>query len=240
MKPSQADSMTRRARSRRVLLRRALLPLLGLQAPALPRDNAGTSANAAVLHLDMRQGLRSEDWEWQGNGRWQVTPQTLTLAKAGTLQGSIRKPAGLAILREPNFEQVSLSARIRSTAPPTLAERDLLFVFGYQSPTRFYYAHLSAKADAIHTGIFLVADADRRRLDAVSAQGVMVDQGWHAFRLEWHGGTGSIDVFRADQAEPLLRARDKTLNWGRVGFGSFDDTGEFSDVVIHGRRKLGG
>ena len=41
--------------------------------------------------------------------------------------------------------------------------RDVQLILGYQSPTQFYYVHLSAKTDAVHNGIFLVNNADRRR-----------------------------------------------------------------------------
>ena len=209
----------------------------------------GTGTATTSQRFDFRQGLRVDDWSWHGNGRWQVTASTLSLVKAGTVQGPIRKPAALAILREPVFERISASARFRSTAPTALAERDLLFVFGFQSPTRFYYAHLSAKADTVHSGIFVVADADRRRLDPISMHGVMSGTGWQTFRLDWDANSGAIAVFgvnaphRADAAgavdssKPLLAAQDKSLGAGAFGFGSFDDTGEFSEIVIDGQRK---
>ena len=31
---------------------------------------------------------------------------------------------------------------------------------------------------------------------------------------------------------PVLSAKNETLNWGLVGFGSFDDTGRFANVKI--------
>jgi hypothetical protein len=30
---------------------------------------------------------------------------------------------------------------------------------------------------------------------------------------------------------------DKTLTWGRVGLGSFDETGEFRNIRLTGRKK---
>lgn len=217
--------------------RRRAAALAGLSlAAGLACASVGPArANTASRRLDFTQSLREQDWEWQGSGRWQLGPQMLRLTGAGTVRGPIRMPSALALLREPAFGAVTISAQLRSSASPRVAERDLLFVFGHQSPTRFYYAHLSAKADAIHSGIFLVADADRRRLDTAPAQGVFADEGWTGFRLVRDPASGSIDVFRADQKTPVLRAQDRTLATGRVGFGSFDDTGEFREIVIEGQ-----
>jgi hypothetical protein len=33
-----------------------------------------------------------------------------------------------------------------------------------------------------------------------------------------------------------MTARDKTFAWGRVGVGSFDDTGDWTAIKVHGTR----
>jgi hypothetical protein len=35
---------------------------------------------------------------------------------------------------------------------------------------------------------------------------------------------------------PAMKAADKTFSWGQVGIGSFDDTGNFDDVVVYGAK----
>ncbi len=35
-------------------------------------------------------------------------------------------------------------------------------------------------------------------------------------------------------ANPVMRVSDKTFAWGRVGVGSFDDTGDFDDITLRG------
>ena len=57
---------------------------------------------------------------------------------------------------------------------------------------------------------------------------------WHDVRVEWDGDTGTIDVHVDDSPDPVMRARDATLNEGRIGFGSFDDTGEFREIRVTG------
>lgn len=177
------------------------------------------------------------DWDLDGNGGWAVRGDVLVLEKAGVPQGKIRRPAALAILKSDPVTDLTFRAEVKSTAPTDLAVRDVQIVFGYQSPSRFYYVHLSAKTDAVHNGIFLVDNADRRRLDTLDSKAPLTDQAWHRVRLERTVETGRIAVYFDEQPEPVLSIVDKTLTWGRVGIGSFDETGEFRNVRLTGRKK---
>jgi len=55
-------------------------------------------------------------------------------------------------------------------------------------------------------------------------------------RITRSAASGQIEVYFDDLTKPVMRAVDKTFKWGRVGVGSFDDTGEFTDVRLHGRK----
>jgi len=167
------------------------------------------------------------EWDLDGSGVWAVRGDVLVLEEAGVPAGSIRRPAALALLRGKPFEDVEFAIDIRSTAPADLAVRDVLLIVGYQSPSRFYYVHLSAKTDDVHNGNFLVDNADRRRIDDGKAPARLTDQEWHRVRLVRLAATGSIKVFFGNENEPTLSAMDRTLTSGRVGVGSFDETAEF-------------
>lgn len=176
------------------------------------------------------------DWELDGNGGWTVRDGVLVLDRAGVPEGAIRRPAALAILRSEPLGDLTFDVELRSTAPADLAVRDVQLVIGYQSPSQFYYVHLSAKTDAVHNGIFLVNNADRRRIDEPNPNAYLTDQAWHRVRLERDVESGRISVFFDDRPEPILQTRDKTLTWGRIGLGSFDETGEFRNVRVKGTR----
>lgn len=179
------------------------------------------------------------DWDLDGNGGWRVQGPVLILEKAGIPGGPIRRPAALAILKSAPFADVTLTVEVRSTAPVDLAVRDVQLIFGYQSPTQFYYVHLSAKTDAVHNGIFVVSNADRRRLDEPTSTARLTDLAWHRLRLERRVATGSIAVFFDDNPTPVLSATDRTLLSGRVGVGSFDETGEFRSFEVKGTTVKG-
>jgi hypothetical protein len=177
------------------------------------------------------------DFDLDGNGGWTVAGQTLVLEKAGVPRGPIRRPAALAILKSEPLTDLTLRLELRSTAPADLAVRDVQLIVGYQSPTRFYYIHLSAKTDAVHNGIFIVDNADRKRIDEPTSKAHLVDQAWHRVRIERNTATGTIAVFFDDLPTPILSATDKTHAWGRVGVGSFDETGEFRNLEVVGTVK---
>jgi hypothetical protein len=180
--------------------------------------------------LSERRGL--VDFDLDGNGSWVVRQATLILEKAGVPAGAIRRPAALAILKSEPLKTLTLSAELRSTAPVDLAVRDVQLIVGYQSPSQFYYVHLAAKTDAVHNGIFLVNNADRKRIDEPTSRARFVDQAWHRVRLERDVTSGAIRVFVDDDKTPALTAVDRTLAWGRVGVGSFDETGEFRNIQV--------
>lgn len=179
----------------------------------------------------------THDWSLDGSGAWRIGDGVLTLATAGTPAGPIRRPSALAILDTATFAAVTLEVEVRSTAalPDVTPRRDALLVVGYQSPTRFYYVHLSAVRDDVHNGIFLVDGADRRRIDVHSATAPLQDRSWHRARVERDPASGRIAVFCGEAAAPIMEAADTTLTWGRVGVGSFDDTAEFRQVRIRGQ-----
>jgi len=174
------------------------------------------------------------DFDLDGNGGWRVAGSVLVLDKAGVPGGPIRRPAAIAVLKSDPVGDFTFTVEMRSTAPVDLAVRDVLLIFGYQSPTRFYYVHLAAKTDAVHNGIFVVDNADRRRLDPQTSTGRLTDQAWHRLRLERRISTGSIAVYFDDDPAPVLSVTDKTILAGRVGVGSFDETGEYRSLELKG------
>jgi hypothetical protein len=184
------------------------------------------------------QSLEKE-WTLDGTGTWTVRDGLLALITAGKPGGSIRRPSAVAILNGPDLTDTTLEVEVRSTAalPPVTPRRDALLVAAYQSPARFYYVHLSAARDDVHNGIFLVNDADRRRIDSRSDITPLVDQAWHRARLVRTATTGRLEVYVDDRTEPIMVAADTTLGWGRVGVGSFDDTAEFRKIAVTGTRK---
>ena len=198
----------------------------------------GVCGTAGAQEVSIRPDLGSpgmiDRWTLDGSGEWHVFEGKLVLAKAGTASGEIRRPAAVAILRTEPLVRVTVQVDLRLTVPNDSIRRDLNIVFGYESPTRFYYAHFARITDGGNNGIILVDGADRRRIDADTAEPQLTDQNWHHVRLERDGSSGQIEVYVDDSDTPAFSAVDTSIRSGRIGLGSFNDTGEFRDIVVTG------
>ncbi len=168
------------------------------------------------------------DWKVEQN----EGTQTLTLAKArGPLPGP-RRPIQFALADTPDRKAVTLEADVRPF------ERSLVLVFAYRDPAHFDYAHLSidtARKEPHHNGIFHVYGGERVRISSDEGPAAFAASGrWYHVRLEFDGGTGAVQVTVDGRPVPALHAVDLSLGAGRVGLGSFDETGQFKNVKIHG------
>lgn len=199
-----------------------------------PCQQNAQSRQEVSIRPDLTRSGNIAQWDFDGSGSWQIDAGRLILSKAGTPSGPIRRPAALAILKMKPVQQVSIEAEIHTTALPDVARRDLDIIVGYESPTRFYYVHLAAVSDNVHNGIFLVNNADRVRIDSGTAKPQLTDFSWRRVRVERDGKSGRIAVYMDRSAAPVLQATDTTITRGRAGLGSFDDTGEFRNIVVKG------
>ena len=93
--------------------------------------------------------------------------------------------------------------------------------------------HLASAADDHAHNVFLVNSAPRTKIARETTDGVSWGKDeWHRVRIERTLADGRIAVYFDDMETPIMVAVDKTLGVGRLGFGSFDDTGMIDDVRI--------
>jgi hypothetical protein len=140
-----------------------------------------------------------------------------------------RRPQQFALLQGVKVGSFQLETRLRREGS------SLLIAFNYVDTLHFYYTHLSADPGAkiaVHNGIFLVDGAPRRRIAGVEAAPVLPDKNWHKVRVERDAASGSIKVFVDDEAQARFSVVDRTFKCGQVGIGSFDETGDFTDVKL--------
>lgn len=216
---------------------KAVMRLIAVIASVLMSLSVLSAQKPVTTHLDFATPDSLSKFTLDGSGTWEVKDHLLVLTKAGTPAGPIRRPSALAVLKSDPMVRATVQVEMRSTAPEEVKNRDLEIIFGYQSPSRFYYVHLAGITDPNHNGVFLVDNKDRRRIDDGTAAPQLKDREWHRARLERDGSTGRIDIFVDDSKLPVLKATDTTIPSGRVGLGSFDDTGEFRDLSVKGSMK---
>ena len=158
------------------------------------------------------------------------TPMLQLLVGREPLPGP-RKPFQFALMEMQPATRMTLEADVRPT------KRSLLIVYAYQDPEHFDYVHFStdtAMQQAVHNGVFHVYGGERVRISAREGRAAFsVINQWFHIKLVWDGATGEVQGFVDGQAVPALHAVDLSLNQGRAGIGSFDETGDFKNVTVH-------
>jgi hypothetical protein len=140
-----------------------------------------------------------------------------------------RSPKAMAIATSPEVEDFVLEVEAQQTGPE-YPHRDLVFVFGWRDAAHFCYAHLASAADANAHHVQFVDAADRRPVTTWRSAGVAWGDGWHRIRVQRQGTAVAVEF---DGATVL---RGQVPAWrGRVGIGSFDDTGRFRELRVTGR-----
>jgi hypothetical protein len=206
-------------------------------APATPDGFASCDVGSTRI-TDVMAG---ENWAPRTPEKWEFPGDEIILAEAGVNPGGYRRPFEFAVLTEGReLGNVQIEAEVRLDTPATISNRDVIIVFGYQSDTEYYYAHLSQDNTIYaHNGIFRVDNADRYRIEhqwdgTVGAPPAVTDEEWHDVKVTHCADTGEIAVYVDGSDTPLMTAVDTTFSSGRVGFGSFDNVGRMRDLVVTG------
>jgi hypothetical protein len=156
--------------------------------------------------------------------------------KQGKYKPPHRSPVNIALLKDHAVEDFEYTVKVKSTHPD-YGHRDAVLVFGYQDPSHFYYVHFGKQTDDHANQIFLVNDKPRVKISTKTTAGTPWDDAWHTVRVTRRVADGSIAVYYDDMEKPVMTAQDKTFTWGRIGLGSFDDTTDWDDVKLLGKRK---
>ncbi len=175
-------------------------------------------------------------WQWQAA----PTGKELVLQKQNAYKPPYRSPINLAWFQTREWSSFSLTFECQLSRFDK-GNNDLCIAFGGTAPDQFYYAHLGEKADAPHHQIHLVDHADRKPVTTYRTSGTPWKKDhWHKVKVVRNTDTGDIAVWFDDSPFPILAARDKTLTWGKIALGSFDDEGRFRNLRIRGTsRKTG-
>src|SRR5262249_60942104 len=89
------------------------------------------------------------------------------------------------------FGSAQFDAAVRIDTRVEIRDRDVIIAFDYRSDTEYYYVHLSTDNTIYpHNGIFVVNNADRRRIDdqwdearSKGAPPAITDEEWHRVRV---------------------------------------------------------
>ena len=178
-----------------------------------------------------------QDFVMTDSKAWRFSPSNaLELVTQSDYKPLVRSPFNIALIADKVFEDFVLEADLMQTGHE-YGHRDMVLVFGFQTPTNFYYTHIATAADPNAHNVFIVNGKPRTNIAKKTTKGVNWGLGlWHKVRLERKVSDGSVRVFFDDMKEPIMLAEDKTFGAGYIGFGSFDDTGMVDNIRIAGNK----
>jgi hypothetical protein len=187
------------------------------------------------MHEDFSHG--ADAWQPTDPNAWKIITtehgKAYSLFRQSKYEPPYRSPLNFALRKDVRVGEFILKARLQSTVPD-YPHRDMCGIFGYQDPGHFYYVHLGKKTDEHANQIFIVNGAPRTKISTRTTPGTDWDDGWHTIKVVRRVGDGAIEVYFDDMRRPIMTATDWRFTWGQVGLGSFDDTGNWSDVFLYG------
>ena len=176
-----------------------------------------------------------EGWELTDPQAWLWTEEgdghVLALIKDSQYTPPVRSPWNIALASQRTPDDYTLQVKMRSTTEE-YNHRDLCLIFGWQSPSEFYYVHIASRADPHANSIFLVNNAPRVSIAEKRTEGTSWGDFARQVRVVRKAESGLIQIFFDNFDEPIMEAHDTTFGGGRFGVGSFDDEGTFDDVRV--------
>jgi hypothetical protein len=213
-----------------------------LSASGVPLHGPSVPGLGLLARSDFETS-RAQGWQPNDPSHWRVVKKdgemVYELTASGE-QGRVRAPTSWSLWAGFDVTSFEFSGRLRCSADPSNAKRDMCLFFHFQDPTHFYYVHFAGSSDDVHNIIALVNGADRVKINAEPAGASMArltDSAWHEFKVTRDAQSGRIEAYLDDMSKPILTAHDTTLVHGLVGVGSFDDTGCFAGLELRGLIK---
>lgn len=192
---------------------------------------------ALVYAQDFSAPQALNEYDMTDRNAWRFNEKdgktTLELFGKSQYAARVRSPFNIALIKDLVVGDFVLEVDLAQSGKE-YGHRDLCLFFNVKDPTNFYYVHIATTADDHANNIFLVNDEPRTKIATKTTTGT--DWGetnsWHTARIERNTKAGTIRVYFDNIAQPIMEATDTHFDLGRIGFGSFDDTGNFDNIKI--------
>lgn len=192
------------------------------------------SAPQALNEFDM-----TDRNAWRFNDK--AGKNTLELFGKSQYAARVRSPFNIALIKDLIVGDFILEVNLAQSGKE-YGHRDLCLFFNVKDPTNFYYVHIATTADDHANNIFLVNDEPRVKIAAKTTKGTNwgVTNSWHTARIERNATEGTIRVYFDNMDAPIMEATDTHFDMGHIGFGSFDDTGQFDNIKVWAPKVMQG
>ena len=217
--------------------------VLGLSLPLLARaadKPAGIPANYKLLYEQTFAGPDAmKAFAFPDPKAWRLAEvdgtTVLEQFRPAKYKPPHRSPGNFGLIAGKKFGEFVMDIECQQTGKE-YGHRDMVFVFGYQNPSQYYYSHIATKADDHANNIFIVDNAPRTKISTTTNPGN--DWGkdaWKTVRVVRKPDSGTIRIYFDDMKTPIMEATNDKFGTGWVGFGTFDDTARVRSVKIWGK-----
>lgn len=211
--------------------------IAGTISPSCAQQNL-PSDYQLLYQQDFTEASAIDQFEMSDPSAWKAASGEkgcLELFGKSQYEARVRSPFNIALLRDYQFGDFIMEADLAQSGRE-YGHRDLCLFFGAKDATNFYYVHIASVADPHANNIFLVNDEPRVAIASKTTDGTNwgATNSWHKVRIERNMDQGTIKVYFDDMNNPIMEATDNHFDFGRIGFGSFDDTGRFDNIKIWG------
>ena len=206
----------------------AFLALASGRAPVLPEGYNWFTGRILKTTSPWAISLRPTSGSGNGEPR-KESGSSSTLPRASTSTRSVLPQHRL--LGGIEVKDFILEAKLRQTGKE-YGHRDMCVFGGFRDRSHFYYTHIASVTDNHAHNCFIVNGRPRTKISHETTKGHKWSSREGMISLGEEFGTGKIEVLN-DLEKPIMKAKDKTFEWGRIGFGSFDDTGRIAEVRLY-------
>lgn len=214
-----------------------VLSLLLAAAVVVTEPAAAKDAGPMLFEADFEDG-KLDAWQATDSKAWRIENarggKVLSLFGKSNYEPKFRSPFNINLIGDVVVGSFVLELKMLSTTE-NYDHRDLCIFFGHQDPSHFYYVHIANRSDDVANSILVVDDKPRVSFVKTRTGGTKWDDDWHTVRLVRDVDKGTIEVFFDNRSEPIMTAVDRRFKWGRIGVGSFDDTGKFDGIKLWGQ-----
>ncbi len=202
---------------------------------------AQSQDSLSKVYFDDFQDSTAAAWQPNHPESWLVNTEAggqniYQLTAPGT-DTDIRKPTSFSILSSFDVETFEMTVYGKCFTDNGVQGRDLCLFFGYQDSLHFYYVHFSNASGDVHNIIGIVNNEDRKKINLEppgTSTARLTDKDWHHLKIYRNIETGEIKAYIDNLDKPILTAVDTTFKCGKIGLGSFDDTGAFKSFRLWG------
>ncbi|MFY0653407.1 MAG: hypothetical protein JXQ96_15300 [Cyclobacteriaceae bacterium] len=190
-----------------------------------------------IYAQDFESPQAIRDFEMTDKMAWKIsdgkTGNGLELFGKSEYKSRVRSPFNIALIKDLLVGDFVMEINLSQTGKE-YGHRDLCLFFGATSSTNFYYVHIASVADDHANNIFLVNDEPRTKIASKTTEGTNWGEtnSWHKVRIERVIESGSIKIYFDDMTVPIMEATDTHFADGRIGVGSFDDSGKYDNIKI--------